>query len=327
VKEIKREKKVSKKTPFQITGKVETEGAEPPSKLRVIAYVAGTKKQLGSTIPNADGTYKIEFEHDKPTDIDVSVGLDTLERAFDRLPKVRSFISKDVWVKRSPYSAKVDFAIPNTIYSLWKKICKKYVVFGWVVKGVPDPNDPNNYINLIPVPDATVHIIDVSWPKIYPVWEKPKYQEFEIGTATTDQNGLFLFELDWCYTKIIPGQKAPIPVWLLNPDYKPDIIFKVAQTVNNVEVPIYTEDPSEARWDMEDLPSLGVTLVVKGEAILPDDPMPAISGDFEFHGVGRVLISQINSDGYADTSSVAGCTKGCGKVGDRFQKTCRLTWN
>jgi hypothetical protein len=87
------------------------------------------------------------------------------------------------------------------------------------------------------------------------------------------------------------------------PDVKPDILFKVTQTVNGVEVPIYEEDPtSETRWNIEDLPPLGVTLIVEGDVVLPDDPIVPIAGDFEFHGIGRVLISQIDSEGYADTS-------------------------
>jgi hypothetical protein len=299
---MKRQERVSKKNNFQITGKVKTEGeAERPPKLKVTAYLAGTKKQLGSAIPDSDGNYKIEFEYEKSVDVDISVCLDADERVLKRIPTARSFISKDKWVKRSPFSAKLDISIPKTILSIWKTICKKHTIFGMVVRGIPDPDNPDIYLDLIPIPDATVHILDVSWPLIIPIWGKAKFIESEIGVATTDQNGLFVFDFDWCYTKVIPGLKYPVPIWLLWPDYKPDIIFKVTQNVNNTEVPIYTEDPSQTRWNIEEFPPLGVTLIVVGDVILPDDPMPPISGHFEFHGIGKVLISQI-TDGYADTS-------------------------
>lgn len=303
--EEKEKKTKREKEKFHIAGKVKTEEeGESIAGLKVMAYVTGTKKQLGSAITDSDGTYKIEFEHDKPVDVNISVCPDVDEKVLKIIPKAKHFIPKDAWVKRRPYHVeKVDVSITPPIWKLWETICKKYTIFGMVVKGIPDPDNPGSYLNLIPIPDATVHIYDVdpSWfPKpSMPPWPPMfrHYYEHEIGTTTTDENGLFVFDFDWCYSSphIHPWWRSPFP------DTKPDILFKVTQTVNSVEVPFYEEDPSQTRWNIEQLP-LGVTLIVEGEVILPDDPMTPITGDFEFHGIGRVLISQIDSEGYADTS-------------------------
>jgi len=55
---------------------------------------------------------------------------------------------------------------------------------------------------------------------------------------------------------------------------------------------------------VDELPPLGVSLIVDDDTdvVLPDDPITPITGDFEFHGIGRVLISQIDSNGFANTS-------------------------
>ena len=72
--------------------------------------------------------------------------------------------------------------------------------------------------------------------------------------------------------------------------------------MDNADVLIYEEDPSQTRWDIEKLPPLGVCLIVEGDVILPDDPITPIDGDFEFHGIGLVLISSMDSEGYAHPS-------------------------
>ena len=268
--------------------------------LRVMAYVAETKKQLGSTITDAKGNYKIELEYEKPLDVSVSVSPDVDEKVLKVIPKAKKLISKKTWVKRSPYYAKeIDISISKVIYILWEKVCKPYTVYGMVVQGIPDPDNPGSYLDLIPIPGATVHIYDVSPPWIWIIGTTPPpYYKNEIGTATTDENGLFVFNFDWCYTV------SHLLIWPF-PDYKPDILFKVTQNVNGVKVPIYEEDPgTKTRWNIDDLPPLGVTLIVEGDVILPDDPMTPIAGDFEFHGIGWVLTSQINGEGYADTSGL-----------------------
>ena len=104
-----------------------------------------------------------------------------------------------------------------------------------------------------------------------------------------------MFKFEWCYS-------WPPPPWIdPPPNIIPAILFKVTQTVNGIEVPIYEEDPeTETRRDID--PILSVTLIVEGDVVLPDEPMTSIDDDFEFHGIGRVLISQIDEEGYADTS-------------------------
>jgi len=283
---------------FQIAGVLKTdEKGESLSGLKVMAYVAGTKKQLGSAITDAKGNYKIGFEYDKTVEVNISVCPDVDEKVLKILPKAKHFIPKDAWVKRNLYYAeRADISISKTVFDIWKKICNEYIVFGMVVKGIPDPDNPGSYLDLIPIPDATVHIYDVDTP--WPPWSLPHYHKHEIGTATTDENGLFVFDFDWCYT--IPHIH---PIWMPPfPDTKPDMLFKVTQTVNSVDVAIYEEEPSQTRWNIDELPPLGVTLIVEDDVILPDDLITPISGDFEFHGIGRVLISQIDSEGYADTS-------------------------
>jgi len=287
-KKIKREKEK-----FHIAGKVrrEEEG-ESIAGLKVMAYVTGTKKQVGSAITDADGNYKIKFEYDKPVDVNISVCPDVDEKVLEIIPKAKHFIPKDAWAKRSPYYVeRMDISIRNYIERIWDQICKEYTIFGMVVNGIPDPDNPGSYLDLIPIPDATVHIYDVGNP----------HTEHEIGTATTDENGLFVFDFDWCYAKPTKPTNPTIPTILIKPDILPDILFKVTQTVDSVGVPIYEEDRSQTRWNIEQLPP-GFTLIVEGDVILPDDPMTPITGDFEFHGIGRVLISQIDSEGYADTS-------------------------
>ncbi len=285
-----------------IKGKVTAE--EPGRSLggmRVMAYVAGTNKLLGDAVTDDDGSYEIEAEYHELPDVSLSICPDVEEKLLKVMPKARRTFSGDVWKKRNPYYVDVgDILVAEPLWKLWDTVCKTYTVFGMVVLGIPDPDNPGSYLDLIPIPDATVHIYDVGlswWP-----WPPGSYREREIGTATTDMNGLFLFEFDWCYTWpfIHPLLYPPFP------DVKPDILFRVTQTVNGVEVPIYEEDAATAtRWDVEDLPPLGVTLIVEGDVVLPDDPIAPIAGDFEFHGVGNVLISQIDGEGYADTSDSA----------------------
>lgn len=292
-----------KQDSFQITGKVTTEEkGQSVSGLKVMAYIAGTKRLVGTAITDEDGSYRIEFEYHEPVDVDISVCPDVEDKVLRVIPKARYTISKDAWAKRSPFYAEAaDITIAAPLWVLWERICKEYTVFGLVVQGIPDPDNPGSYLDLIPIPDATVHVYDVSpwWIWIWPPPPVPPFTQYEIGTATTDANGLFMFEFDWCYTLpyIHPWWLPPFP------DIKPDILFKVSQTVNGVEVPIYEEDPaSETRWNIDELPPLGVTLIVEGDVVLPDDPITPIAGDFEFHGIGRVLISQMDSEGYADTS-------------------------
>lgn len=299
---MKMEKKIKrKKEEFQIIGKVKTEAkGKSLDGLKVIAYIAETKKRLGTAITDPKGNYKIEFEYDKPADVDIFVCPDVDEKMLKIMPKAKHFISKDAWIKKSPYYAGLESAevtIAKSIFMIWETICKTYLIHGMVVIGIPDPDNPDTYLDYIPIPNATVHIYDVTpWP----FWS-PYYHKHEIGTATTDQSGLFMFNFDWCYT--IPNI-YPL-CWPQFLDTKPDILFKVTQTVNGVEVPIYEEDPkSETRWNIDELPPLGVTLIVEDDVdvVLPDDPITPIIGSFEFHGIGRVLISQINNEGYADTS-------------------------
>ena len=69
------------------------------------------------------------------------------------------------------------------------------------------------------------------------------------------------------------------------------------------DVLIYAEDPdADTRWNIDELPPLGIPIIIEDEVVLPDETFTPISGDFEFHGIGRVLISQINSEGYANTT-------------------------
>ncbi len=283
-----------KKQKFEIAGKIKTEEkAESLEGFKVMAYVAGTKKQIGSTITDADGNYKIEFEYDKPADVNISVCPYVDEKLLKLIPKAEHFISKDA-LKMA------DVRISESILKLWKTICKKYTLFGMVVKGIPDPVNPGNYLDLIPIPYAKVHIYDVDVPWLYLT---PKKTKQEIGIATTDVNGLFVFDFDWCYKHYMYSPYMYSSIFNLFKDTKPDILFEVTQNVNSIEVPIYKENiESETRWNIDTLPPLGVTLIVKGDVVLPDDPMLSIVGNFEFQGIGRVLISQINNKGYADTS-------------------------
>ena len=292
-----------KQDSFQIRGIVATEVAgQSVARMKVLAYIAGTKKLVATAITDEVGSYLIEFEHHEPVDIDILVCPSVEDKLLKVIPKARYTISKDAWAKKSPFYAEAaDIAIAESLWVLWEKVCKKYTVFGLVVQGIPDPDNPGSYLDLIPIPGATVHIYDVSpwWLWIWPPPPMPPFSQHEIGTATTDANGLFMFDFDWCYTPpyIHPWWLPPFP------DIKPDILFKVSQTVNGVEVPIYEEDPAtETRWDVDQLPPLGVTLIVEGDVVMPDDPITPITGDFEFHGIGRVLISQMDSEGYADTS-------------------------
>jgi len=221
---------------FVITGKVKKEEeTESVQGLKVVAYLAGTKRVLGSAITDSEGNYKIEFENDKPADVNISVCPDVEEKKFELIPKVRHFISKDTWKKKSPYYVEtVDITIKKSIFDLWRRICKKYTIFGMVAIGVPDPANPGTYVDYIPIPGATVHIYDVNipwWPFFPPPPPSPPYYKYEIGTAVTDENGLFLFEFDWCYS-LWPWMFFPFP------DTKPDILFTVTQTVNDVEVTI-----------------------------------------------------------------------------------------
>ena len=293
---MKEKKLKPKNEKYLISGKIKAEKTvDSLEGFKVLAYLKGTKIQLGSAVTDAEGNYKIKYEFDKPVDVNLSVCPDVDEKVLKVIPKAKHFISKKEWQKDKLYFKSADITISTRVLELWEVICKKYLIHGMVVQGIPDTDNPGSYLDYIPIPNATVHIYDISYP--WPPWDIRPLTKHEIGTATTDENGLFALEFDWCY----------LAWWLIfpPPDIKPDILFKVTQTVNDIEVPIYEEDPeSETRWELDNLPPLGVTLIVGDDVdvVLPDDLLPPIEGDFEFHGIGRVLISQINSDGYADTS-------------------------
>ena len=279
-----------RKRKFQIVGKIKPEKKiESLKGFKVMAYVAGTKKQLGSAITDADGTYKIKFEYDEPVDVNISVCPDVNKAMLKAIPKAKHFVPKDAWVKKSPYRLEVDIPLSEPIILLWETICKEYIIFGMVVQGIPDSLNPGSYEDLIPIPNVTVHICEVD-PQRTPPQLPPSFLVSTIGTATTDQDGLFSFSFNWCYQEQPPS------------DVKPDLIFSVTQSVNNFEVLLYEEDPSETRWNIDQIPPFGVCLIVEGDVILPDDSITPIDGDFEFHRIGNVLISQMNDEGYVDES-------------------------
>jgi hypothetical protein len=288
-----------KQDTFTIRGRLAAaEGSRNLGGLKVIATLAHTKQRLGEVTTGPDGSFTLEFRWHEPVDVEIAVAPDVDEAVMRTIPKASRTFSKEEWVKKSPYTLEIDdWIIAQPIWKLWDEVCKTYTVFGMVVKGVPDPHNPGTYLELIPIPDATVHIYDVnpSWFWILP----PGHTRRELGTATTDVNGLFVFTFEWCYT--IPY--IHLWWWPSFPDTKPDLLFEVTQTVNGTKVSIYDEDPAtETRWDINNLPPLGVTLIVEEDVVLPDDPISPISDDFEFHGIGRVLVSQINSEGYASTA-------------------------
>ena len=288
-----------KEEKFVIRGRLSVdEAGRELGGLKVIATLAHTKQQLGEAVTEPDGAFSLEFRWHEPVDVDIAVAPDVDKAVLRTIPKANRAFTKDAWARQNPYVLEIDkWVIARPIWRLWDEVCKTYTVFGMVVKGVPDPLNPGTYLELIPIPDATVHIYDVnpSWFWMFP----PDYTRHELGTATTDVNGLFVFTFNWCYT--IPF--VHLWWWPPFPDTKPDLLFEVTQTVNGSPVTIYAEDPAvETRWNIDNLPPLGVTLIVEDDVVLPDDPISPISGDFEFHGIGRVLVSQIDTEGYANTA-------------------------
>ena len=290
-------KKRGEREKFQIVGKIKPDKeVKSLEGFKVMAYVAGTKKQLGSAITDADGTYEIKFEYDEPVDVNISVCPDVNEAMLKAIPKAKHVVPKDAWVKRSPYSLEADIPLSEPTMLVWETICKEYIIYGMVVQGIPDPSISGSYSDLIPIPNVTVHISEVDLQplvSIEPPQPPPSFLVSTLGTATTDENGLFSFIFNWCYQGEPPGMYP----WS---DVKPDLIFDVFQNVNNVQVHLYGEDPSETRWNIDQIPPFGVCLIVEGPVIMPDDPIPPIDGDFEFHGIGNVLISQMNPEGYVD---------------------------
>jgi hypothetical protein len=286
-------KKRGEREKFQIVGKIKPDKeVKSLEGFKVMAYVAGTKKQLGSAITDADGTYEIKFEYDEPVDVNISVCPDVNEAMLKAIPKAKHFVPKDAWVKRSPYSLEADIPLAEPTILLWETICEEYIIYGIVVQGTPDSLNPGSYLDLTPIPNVTVHICDVN-PQPSPPQLPPSFLVSTLGTATTDENGLFSFIFNWCY------QGSFEPPW---PDFKPDLIFLVTQNVNNVQVKLYEEDPSKTRWNIDQIPPFGVCLIVEGDVIVSDDEMTPIEGDFEFHGIGNVLISDMNPEGYVDAS-------------------------
>jgi hypothetical protein len=294
-KQVEQEKLKDDMQTFRITGYLVSEEEGRSLKgLKAMAYVAGTKQLVGTAITDLKGGFAIEFKFPEPAEVSISVCPDVDEEAIRLLPKASYTISMDEWKEGRPFEVEpIRLPITEPIWRVWEEACAHYTVFGLVQLGTPDPDTPGGYLELIPIPDVTVHIYDVGFGEI----PFPEYRR-ELGTATTDVDGSFVFEFDWCY--ILP----PPPICIFPPpDLKPDLLFTVTQTVNGIAVPIYEEDPSsETRWDIDALPPLGVPIIVEGEVVLPDDPITPITVDFEFHGIGRVLISQIDSQGYADTS-------------------------
>ena len=168
MKEKEQAKKVGREK-FQISGKIKPEEEfESLEGFKVMAYVAGTKKLLGSALTDADGAYKIQLEHDEPVDVNISICPDTNEETLRVIPKARYLISKDEWMEKGPLGLEVDIPLPETTTLLWERVWRGYTIYGMVVKGIPDPVNPGNYLGLVPIPGATVHIFDVSKPPFVP---------------------------------------------------------------------------------------------------------------------------------------------------------------
>lgn len=254
--------------------------------LKVSAYVAGTKKLLGTAIADEEGRYRFEFEHKKPMNVELLVTPNVSEKLISGLPAARKRIPP------AELSKKVDLSISEYLWPIWDKITKVYVLFGNVMHGIPDPDNEGDYLDLTPIPDVTVHIYDVgSWWDPFPMG----YTKHKLGTATTSATGSFFFEFNWTY--YLGGMH---PIWM-PPDTKPDILIEVTQRVNGVDVLLYEDQPDvDTRWNIDQFPP-GIPIIIEGDMILPDEELTPIDTDFEFHGIGRVLISEL-FDGYADTS-------------------------
>jgi hypothetical protein len=284
-----------KLTKAQITGKVQFENEDKAAAgLKVVAYVAGTKKQLGSAVTDAAGKYKIEFNRSSVEDVDIAVSPNVDSIRLKVMPKATRFVSKKEWEKAKTNILEVNAVVVYALAKLWETICKPYTVYGFVQKAVPDLQHPGNYLNPVPIPGVTVHVYDVSTPLLMPIGFKTKYSVKELATAVTDADGLFFINFDWCY--VLRNYSYPpylTPIFML-PDVEPDLLFRVTQKVNNADALLYDEDPSKARHNVPQNPPLGVTLTVEGEVVLADDPFEDIVGDFEFHGIGSVLISEMN---------------------------------
>jgi hypothetical protein len=311
-------KKRREREKFQIVGKIKPDRkVKSLEGFKVMANVAGTKKQLGSAITDVDGTYEIKFEYDEPVDVNISVCPDVNEAMLKVIPKAKHFVPKDAWVKRSPYSLEADIPLSEPTILLWERTCQDYTIVGVVRKVIPDPVNPGSYLDPEPIPDVTVHIYEVSHqpfsliesgfsslpppPPPPPPPPQPSRSVCELGSVTTGDNGVFVFDFTWYYQEQQPPYAYP------GPDVKPDIRFKVFQNVNDFDVLLYEEDLSETHWDIET--TFGVSLIVEGDVIVPDDPMPDIVDKFEFQGIGNVLVSDMNDDGYVSaTKSPFGST-------------------
>ena len=128
--------------------------------LKVNVFAAGTKKLLASTVTGKDGKYDFEFKNGRLPDVEVLVTPNVDEKALKVVPPVKKVISKDELLEP------VDIIISDVIWDIWGTVTKHYAIFGMVTKGIPDPDTPGSYLDLIPIPDVTVHIYDVSPPLV-----------------------------------------------------------------------------------------------------------------------------------------------------------------
>jgi hypothetical protein len=277
------EKAKPRKGKYTITGKIDMgEIKEPCKEFQLRVYAVRDGKVLGTGVPRRDGSFSIEFVHPSEARIGVNVIVapDVPEKYHQNI------VTKDACIEtlERPLSA-LDWKEGNSfrfdmhaiqilpcLYEHWIRWMRPFHVHGRVRcrnggKGIAY---------------ALVEAFEVDQ------LAGGGFAQDLIGSDVANKCGNFHITFPWFL--------------VLLPQGRPDLVFRVSQNVDGEVKVIYSEDPSQTRWNMVD--NSFVYLWVEEECLTFDEPDAGRPGDctFLFTRVGLIGVDRIDSNGYAESS-------------------------
>ena len=256
------------------TGKIDFGKA----KLAVHAFVGGV--EVARSKVNAQGKYKITFEHKKPSP---ATELRVLPAAFShraaKMLTLSKTISSSRYALKKGYRAQYDLLIPPEYLVIWGTVTKTYHMQGAVYATVFSGSPPVP-ISIEPLPAAKIEFYEVDAPLFWIIGTEPELAEVCLGYTYTGPDGSYDFEFDFSY-KNNPGAWS----WLLT-DKVPDIRARVSQFMDGLWQQVY-EGPVD--WNIVEDFHRDYFVPVEDILPVPDEGVKPDEG-FRFVSVGLLPI-------------------------------------